>query len=579
MIFKRCAVILALLLTACAHAPRQVAEIQPATADPSPVPQAEEPQPSPNLPKMELNGQMLYDFLLGEMADRRGNPELAAQVYLDLARTTQDPRVAHRAAQFAFDAHQMEKAVEALELWLKLEPSSHQARQLLITALLTGGKLEEARPYLEQMLTAYPDRVGHTFAQVYSLLLRSRDREATYNLLATLGQPYPRDAEVRMVLAEAAMGAEKPEVALKEVRQARALRPEWEMAAMFEAQLQQREAPAQALAALKDYLAAYPDADEARLLYARMLLEQKQYAQSREQFQNLLVKHPESADLAYAVAMISMEMGELDRAESELQEALAKGRKDAGTIYYYLGQLNEARKRDEDALQNYRRVQEGEFAFAARLRLAYLLSKAGRLDEGLQTLHETSALNNLQRVQLWLVESELLRDAKQPEAAYKVLTDGLEKLPNHPELLYEAGMLADLMGRHDVFEQMMRKVIEINPDQAQAYNALGYSLLDRNERLPEAMELVEKAIRLAPDDAGIIDSVGWGYYRQGNLDKSLEYLRRAHNVDPDPEIAAHLGEVLWVKGSRDTARKIWDEALKLHPDNAALQATIRRFIP
>jgi tetratricopeptide (TPR) repeat protein len=581
IIFKRSAIILSLLLAACAHAPGRIAAEQPASAvEPAPlaaVQQEEEAQPK--LPNMELNGSMLYDFLLGEIAAQRGDQELAMQLYMDLANSTQDPRVARRAAQFALDARQMDKSVEALNLWLKLEPASHQAKQMLVVVLLSGGKIEEARPYLEQMLAAYPDRVGHTFTQVYSLLLRSHDREAVYHLLADLTQPYPRVAEGHMALAQAAAAAGKREEALKHVRQARILRPEWEMAAMFEAQLLQRESPQQASALLKDYLATYPDADDARLLYARMLLEQKQNSEARTQFQHLLGEHPESADLAYAVAMISLEMGELDRAESELRQALAKGKKDDGTVYYYLGRLNEEKQRDAEALQNYQQVKGGDYVYDARLRVAYLLFKAGKLEEAREYLHQTVAVNNQQRVQLWLVEAELLRDSKQIEAALQVLALGMEKLPNHPDLLYEAGMLDDQLGRHDQFEQMMRRVIEINPEHAQAYNALGYSMLDRNERIPEAMQLVEKAIQLAPDDAGIIDSVGWGYYRQGNLDKSLEYLRRAYSTDPDPEIGAHLGEVLWVHGEKDQAKKIWSEALKLHPDNEVLQAAMKKFVP
>jgi tetratricopeptide (TPR) repeat protein len=160
-----------------------------------------------------------------------------------------------------------------------------------------------------------------------------------------------------------------------------------------------------------------------------------------------------------------------------------------------------------------------------------------------------------------------------------VLTLALEKFPNQPEVMYEAAMLADRAGKHDLFEQMMRKLIELEPGNAQAHNALGYSLLERNERIPEAMKLVEKAHQLAPDDAGIIDSMGFGYYRLGDFPKSLEFLRRAYAINPDPEIAAHLGEVLWTQGEKELAKKTWDDALKLNPGNAILQAVIKKFAP
>lgn len=576
MIFRRSAIFLPLLLVACAHAPQPLV-VEP----PKPIVEASPPvvEPPPKLPNLELTGDTLYGFLLGDIASQRGNSELAAQVYMDLAKETQDPRVARRAAQMAFDAHEMDKSVEALNLWLKLEPASHQAKQLLTTVLLSGGKLDEARPYLVEMLSAYPSHVGNTFTQTYALLVRYPDREVVYTLLHDLAQPYPRVEEAHFVEAQAAASAGKRDIALAEVRQARSLRPDWELAALFEVQLLQQESPQQALLLLKNYLAAYPDASETRLVYARILLEQKQYLESRAEFERVLDVHPDNADLAFAVAMLSLELGELDQAESELRQALVKGKKDESTVYYYLGQLNEAKKRDDDALQSYRQVIEGEYLFTARIRAAYLLSKAGKLDEAREYLHQTNAQNNQQRVQLLSVEADLLRDSKQPDAAYQVLTQGLEKLPNHPDLLYETAMLAEQLGKHDIFEQMMRKVIEVKPDYAQAYNALGYSLLDRNERVQEGMQLVEKANQLAPDDAGITDSVGWGYYRLGNFEKSLEFLHRAYNVNADPEIAAHLGEVLWVQGDKDQARKIWGDALKAHQDNEVLQATVKKFNP
>ena len=532
-----------------------------------------------NLPRLELNANRLYAFLLGEVAGQRGNPELAARVYLDLSNDTQDPRVARRAAQLALDTRQMDKAMEALTLWLKLEPSSHQSKQLLVTVLLSNGKLEEARPLMAEMLANFPARAGHTFTQIYSLLARHPDQGAVFQLLHGLAQPYPKAPEGHMVQAQAASAAGKRWEALQEVREARMLRPEWEAAALLEAQLLRQESPQQALAMLKDYVAAHPKASEARLLYARMLLEQKRYPESRTEFLRLLEEHPESADLAFAVAMLSLEMGKLDEAEQELRQALAKGKSDEDTVYYYLGQLGEAKKNNSEAIQNYGQVKGGEYAYTAHMRTAYLLYKSGKPEEAREYLHQVEPRNNQQRIQLLSAEAQMLREMKQVEAAYNVLAQGLEKLPNQPDLLYETAMLAEQLGRHDTFEQMMRRVIEIKPDHAQAYNALGYSLLDRNERIQEAMQLVEKASQLAPDDAGIIDSVGWGHYRLGNLDKSLELLRRAYSVNPDPEIAAHLGEVLWMQGVKDQAKKVWGDALKDHPDNAVLQDTMKKFLP
>jgi tetratricopeptide (TPR) repeat protein len=405
------------------------------------------------------------------------------------------------------------------------------------------------------------------------------DKNAAFNLLQTLTQPYPLVAEAHWTLAQMAEIVGKHELALTEAMQAHTLRPEWDSAVLLNAKLLQSTAPQQALTLLKKYLEAYPDTKEVRLFYARALMEQKQNREARAEFQRLLHSYPDNADLAFAVGLLSLDIGELDRGEKELQHALSNKKKDESVVYYYLGQLSEAKKQDEEAMQNYSKVKEGEYNVSSRIRMAYLTSKSGKLNEARQLLHKTTTKNNQQRVQLAMVEAQLLRDAHQFDAAYQVLTLALEKFPNQPEVMYEAAMLADRAGKHELFEQMMRKLIELEPGNAQAHNALGYSLLERNERIPEAMKLVEKAHQLAPDDAGIIDSMGFGYYRLGDFSKSLEFLRRAYAINPDPEIAAHLGEVLWAQGEKEQAKKTWDDALKLNPGNAILQAVIKKFAP
>jgi len=248
-------------------------------------------------------------------------------------------------------------------------------------------------------------------------------------------------------------------------------------------------------------------------------------------------------------------------------------------VQYYLGQLSEAKKNEDEAIAYYREVKGGEYLVAAQIRIAFLLSKRGQLDEARQLLNQVQVTNNQQRVQLALIEAQLLREANQFAEAYQVLQKASEKLPNYPDLLYGTAMMADKIGKPEVFEQLMRKVIQISPEYAQAYNALGYGLLERNERIPEAVALVEKALQLAPDDVSIMDSVGWGYYRSGKLDDSVKMLRRAFAGNPDPEIAAHLGEVLWVRGDKPEAKKIWQDSLKANPGNVPLQTVIKKFDP
>lgn len=566
------------LLAACASTPQETVSVLPAPAGNANLEQIIETT-KPDLPKLELTAPMLYEFLLGDIAMQRDQPELAAQAYLDLAKSTRDPRVARRAAQLAYESRQYDKAVEAFKLWQELEPASPLAKQMLLSLLLSGGKLEEARPSLKAVLEADPENAGRTFISIYPLIARSPDKSATLDWMIEATRPYPEVAEAHLTVAQAALAAGKTDLALAEAHRAVALKPDWDMAAVFEAELYLNSKPAKGLELLKKFLDAHPDNRDLRLYYARALLKLKQFEVARDEFQLLLRDKPDSPDLAFAIALISMQMGEYDRAEQEMQRALRQGGKEESTVHYYLAQLNEARQHNALALEHYRQVKDGEYVYNARLREVGLLDKEGKLGEAREVLSRVVAENDQQRVQLILIDAQLLREGNKFEASYQALARGLEKFPDNQDLLYQTAMAADKLDKTELFEQMIRKLMKIAPDNAHAYNALGYSLLDRKVRIPEAMKLVEKAYQLAPDDAAIIDSMGWGEYLSGNLDKSVGFLRRAFTVNPDPEIAAHLGEVLWQQGDKEGARKVWTDSAKANPDNEALKAVMKRFIP
>lgn len=562
-----------LLLAACAQPPGQLSDAH--TEDPHESPA----EVATKLPNVELNEKLLYQFLLAEIASQRGELDVAVQSSSDLANKTRDPRLVMRAAQLALQAGKLDKAIEALKVWREIDPDSPLAMRMYSSALLRSGNLAEARLELVNVLKSESTDTGHIFYQMYQMLVSYPDKEAALKLMTELAQPYPRVAEAHWAVAQLAQATGDEKLALDEAKLAGSLRPDWDMAASLEAFLLQKKSPQQGLDVLKRYLSVNPDAHEIRLQYARALLEQKQYKQARDEFQRLSDENPDNPETAFAIALISLQMKDFKGAEDNLKQSLNKGKKDQDTVRYYLGQLSEAKKDEDGAIEHYRQVKGGEYLFTAHVRAAYLLSKRGKLDEALQQLHQLQPADVKQRVQLISVESQFLREANRLSEAYQVLQNGLLKLPNHPDLLYGAAMAADKLGKPDVFEQLMRKLIQIQPDHAHAYNALGYGLMERNVRIPEAVKLVEKALQLAPDDPAIMDSVGWGYYLSGKPDESIKMLRRAFAVNPDPEIAAHLGEVLWKHGDKAEARKIWQGSLESNPDNAVLQAVIKKFMP
>jgi len=568
--------ILLLSLTACAHAPQTVAvdaPVLPVTAEKE---EAATVETAPaNLPKQALTGELLYEYLVSEIGNQRGYKQLAVNGSSDLARKTRDPRVAKRAAQLAFESGDMDKSISSLRLWQELEPDAPLPQRLLASILLRGGKLEEAQAEFAKVLQSDPAHASDNFLQIAQALAAYPDKAAALKMMSALAQPYPKVAQAHWAVAELARLANQTAQALSEVKQARSLRPEWDMAASLEAELWQKSEPLQGLAVLHDYLAKYPNAYEIRSQYARALLEQKQYAASRDEF-NLLAEHsPDNPDLAFAIALISLQMNDFVGAETQLKAALDKGKKDQDTVQYYLGQLSEAKRNSTEAIAYYQAVKGGEQFFVAQLRIAALLAEQGKLSEARQVLQQQKAVNNQQRAQLALVEAQLLREVKDYPAALQVLEQGLEKLPNHNVLLYEAAMMADKVGKFDLAEQQLRKLMQMNPQDANAYNALGYSFLERNVRVDEGVALVEKALQLAPDDVSIMDSVGFGYYRSGKWDDSVALLRRAYAGNPDPEIATHLVQALWARGDKKEAEQLLQDSLKAHPDNQQLLAVQR----
>jgi len=587
------AAIAALVLGACAQQPIR----QDAGATPAPVPKQPPTQQSapikpkvvisrpeprkPALPEVQLTEQLMFRIMLAEVALQRGQPHVAVPAYLELARETMDPRVAQRATEVAWNARFVSAALEAAGLWLQTDPASGRARQVLAALLVNQSRIAEAQPHLEKWLTTDKARVGQSFLQLSSLIGRHKDRIGVLRLMQALAKPYPALPEARLAVAQAAWNAGEGELAVEESRAALDLQPGWEVAALFHAQvLRQQRSGAAAVAFLGQYLKEHDQAREVRLNYARLLVAEKRYGEARQQFEVLLAAHPEDAEVAMAVALLAMQFNDMPAAEVQLKRALDLGYKDPDTARYYLGQLSEEARRLDEALKWYEGVGEGGRYVSAQSRYAGVLVKQGRLDAARKHLQQAAAASGgAQRIQFVQAEAALLREAGRYKEAFAVLSAALEQNPAAPDLLYDHAMAAEKVDRVDILEVSLRKLIELRPDHAHAYNALGYTLADRNQRLDEARGLIETALKLAPDDPFIIDSMGWVLYRLGHLKEALVHLQRAHGLRPDAEIAAHLGELLWANGRQDEAQRVWSEALATHPANDVLQNTIKRFAP
>ena len=525
----------------------------------------------------DLSEPMLYELLLGEIALQRGDPALAARTYLDLARKVRDPRIARRAVEVANQARMPELALEGARTWYELEPESLSALQVFAALLVSSRRIDEAEPLLEKLLAAPGVQPQNGFMQMGRLLAGNPDKSANLRVVKKLASRYPNLPNAHFAVGQAALAAGDDAEAVEAARRALALRPDWDAAAVPESQALQKRSPAEAAKRLGEFVEKNPGSREGRLNYARALVLDKRYAEARKQFETLLAANPGNAEVVYAVGLLAHQLKDYQTAEQNMKRLLGMGWRDQNAVRFQLGQIAEEQKQWPEALRWYGEIDEGEHVMPARMRSAHALGKQGKIDEARAFLRKVASDHPEQQVQLVVAEAQVLREANRHRDAYEVLAEALKKAPDQPELLYDSALTAEKLERFEVLEANLRKLIEVKPDHAHAYNALGYSFAERNLRLPEARKLIEKALELAPEDFFIIDSLGWVQYREGDLKGAVATLRRAYDGRPDAEIGAHLGEVLWMLGERDEAQRIWDEALKSAPDNETLQKTIQRL--
>ena len=542
---------------------------------PPPAAQVAPPKPIAKLPQQDLSEQLLYSLLLGEIAAQRGNPAQAAQAYLEIARQTRDPRIARRAVELAQLARTPEIALDAAKVWHEADPESPQGLRTVTVLLVSTKRVDDAAPYIAKLLQG-KDQAPGGFMQLGQLLAANSDKAANLRVVRKLAEPYPELPESHFAIAQAAFAANDEPLALAELTRASSIRPGWDLPVIFEAQILRRRAPAQAIERLGGFLDKYPTARDVRLNYARMLVGEKRYPEARTQFEKLLSLHKDDTEAIYGVGILAMQAKDYSTAEANLTRLLEAGFRDPNGLRFTLAQLAEEQKDWPRAIGWYDSIKRGEHAMPARMRTANALAKQGKLDEARKYLQQVN-VGEGDRVQLQIAEAQLLRDAQRHKDAFDVLGKALEANPKQPDLMYDYALTAEKLNRMDLLEKNLRELIQLKPDHAHAYNALGYSLADRNERLPEARKLIEKALELAPEDYYIMDSLGWVLYRMGDLKGAAEQLRRAWKGRPDGEIGAHLGEVLWVLGEQAEAEGIWREALEASPDSETLLKTIQRL--
>jgi tetratricopeptide (TPR) repeat protein len=538
-----------------------------------------------------LTAELMYRLLVGDVALQRGDTALAARAYFEAARDTRDARIARRATEVSLAARQRSLALESARLWSELEPAAERPKQV-IAGLSNKGSVADGAAFgsdlqaeleraLAEAATAGP-RLAEAFLQLNRLLSNEPDRVATLKLVRRLAQPYPNVPEAHFAVALAAYNAGLPDMATtatatQAIDRALVLKPGWEQAMLLKVEILAKESPDRAADYLVELLRKDPESKAALAALAQVRIQQKQYAEAMAILDKLWENDKGNHEYRFGMAMLAIQMKDWARAESLFEELKRIDYGDDGIVDFYLAQIAEETGRYALALERFKEVPEGERGWLAKLRAGLMLGKLGQLDEARAYLAALPAVAIDQQVQVQQTQAQVQRDAGNNAKAYAILVAALDKYPDDPDLLYDTAMVAEKLDKIDVVEQRLSRLIELKPTNAHALNALGYTLVDRTTRVAEGLALVERALVLAPDDPFILDSVGWANFRMGKLDEAERHLRRAMEQRPDPEIAAHLGEVLWAKGDRDRAQDVWQSQLKTTPDNAVLQETVRRL--
>lgn len=525
-----------------------------------------------------LQADLLYLLMTGEIAGQRGQYEVALDSYLKAAEWSGDPRIAERAAQIALYLKQNDKALKAATLWIERDPENDSARKIAALLYLKKGLLDQAVDQLSALLSLEGGDVEGALIDVAKLMSKEVEKADAFQVMDRLSRLFPQQVEIYYAYALLALDQDEPERALEQISKALKLRSDWDKLRLMQAQLlTQLGDSAAAREVLLDALKKDPQNTHLRMIYAQFLIKTEEYELAEQEYEKILKLEPDNHEARFAYGMIQLQLEHYAQAKKALLK-LTEEPKWQAQAYFYLGRL-EAKRDDFDAALHWldKIPADDPLFLDAQMTAASVLAKLDRLSEALEKVADLRERFPDQALQLYLLEAELLNGQKDYAGAFETLTRALEEMPGQEELLYSRALIAERLNRLHVLEADLTAILAKDPDNVNALNALGYTLADRTNRYEEAHRYLERAIELKPDDPAIMDSYGWLLFHLGRYESALDYLRRAYERNQDPEIAAHLGEVLWAMDKRDEAKSIWRQIIKKHPDDEHAQKIRQRF--
>ena len=533
------------------------------------------PRPS-DYPVAPFPKDALYQLLVAEVAGYRGEYSTALEKYVDMALKTRDAGVAQRAAMLAVYLKRYEEALTTSKIWVEQEPDSIEARRYLSEQLLRIGDMEQAIVHMEAIKNLGGLANFESFA--YSAAnMDDKGREVLLEAMSRMLAEYPGEEQLMFSKAVLLEQSGQLEEALQLANQLLVSKKDINVIVLKVNALKDLLRTDEALIFLESTLEELADKRRLRLIYARMLFEAERLVDAEKQYEQVHQQAPNDSDILFALALISMEQGKDESAKGYLNQMIRFNRR-ANEAHYYLGSIADKNDKIPQAISEYKMVGPGREYLAAQVRIAALLADQDRLDDARAHLENQRANNPDRYNRLVMIEGQLLSERGHEAEFFELLETVIQKQPENVELLYFRAMTGQSLGRLDVLEQDLLRVIEIDPGNADAMNALGYTLADQTDRHDEALILIERALEIKPNEAAFIDSLGWVQYRLENYKDAVTNLRKALSLFDNDEVAAHLGEVLWVSGEQQEARNVWQKALDARPDSDILKRVIKRFV-
>jgi tetratricopeptide (TPR) repeat protein len=541
-----------------------------------PVQDAATTVPGASTPARPFPVDALYSLLVAETAANRGQLDIALANYYQQAYKTRDIGVVRRATLLAEYLNASQAALDLAQLWSDIEPQNPEPVYLAGRYLVTFQRPELAVQKSKHLL----DMNAQTLFVPIALSPAASDPKVQAGLFKeyeALLQQHPDNIDLLLGHAALLEAQGNYTDSLAEVEKALDIDDKDLQARLFEVDILYKAGrPDKAVKRMSDIVEDDPENDRLRMQYAQMLSEQD-LEKAREQFEYMAQRNSLEPDLMLSRAMVNYRLNDRVQAK-DLFEQLLFLKKHTDIAQYYLGEIEFADQKPAKALEHYRRVEGGSVYLPAVSRAFNLMVQQNRRLEGQQWLMEQRKLHPEQALQLYMIEADTLLKNDDAPRSLAALNEAITKYPDQPELYFARSLLQEKLGNLTAAETDLRVVLAKQPDNVDALNALGYILANNNQKLDESRQLLTRALTLRPEDPAILDSMGWVLYRTGHTEEAVFRLKKSFSLNPNDEVAAHLGEVLWSIGKHNEAEAIWQQGLKLKPGSESITTTRKRLL-